>query len=146
MATILVYNNDTNKIERYNKGLNETMPYATPGTLTVGEFQGSSNSNLIWTTKYFMEDWNQLRRLWGRPIYVGYAFKRIWQGGHSGMSQHYAGLAMDIAQNLSTTERDRLRNLAIDSRLFSYVEPKVLTPTWVSAILEIIFKVQFCVF
>jgi len=136
MATILVYNNDTNKIERYNKGLNETMPYATPGTLTVGEFQGSSNSNLMWTTKYFMEDWNQLRRLWGRPIYVGYAFKRIWQGGHSGMSQHYAGLAMDIAQNLSTTERDRLRNLAIDSRLFSYVEPKVLTPTWVSVSLE----------
>ena len=131
MATILVYNNDTNKIERYNKGLNETMPYATPGTLTVGEFQGSSNSNLMWTTKYFMEDWNQLRRLWGRPIYVGYAFKRIWQGGHSGMSQHYAGLAMDIAQNLSTSERDRLRNLAIDSKLFTYVEPKALTPTWV---------------
>ena len=136
MATILVYNNDTNKIERYNRGLNETMPYATAGTLTVDEFRGSSNSNLIWTTKYFMEDWNQLRRLWGKPIYVGYAFKRIWQGGHSGMSQHYAGLAMDIAQNLSTAERDRLRNLAIDSRLFSYVEPKVLTPTWVGVFLE----------
>ncbi len=131
MPKILIYNNDTNKIETYNRGLSENMPYATPGTLTVGEFRGSSNSDLMWTTKYFMEDWNQLRRLWGRPIYVGYAFKRIWQGGHSGMSQHYAGLAMDIAQNLSSVERDRLRNVAIDSRLFSYVEPKVLTPTWI---------------
>lgn len=131
MPKILVYNNDTNKVETYNRGLNENMPYATPGTLTVDEFRGSSNSDLMWTTKYFMEDWNQLRRLWGRPIYVGYAFKRIWQGGHSGMSQHYAGLAMDIAQNLNSTERDRLRNVAIDSRLFSYVEPKVLTPTWI---------------
>ena len=136
MPKILVYNNDTNKIETYNRGLSETMPYATKGTLTVDEFRGSSNSDLMWTTKYFMEDWNQLRKLWGAPIYVGYAFKRIWQGGHSGMSQHYAGLAMDIAQNLSNTERDRLRNLAIDSRLFSYVEPKVLTPTWVSVLLE----------
>ena len=131
MAKILVYNNDTNKIETYNRGLNETMPYATEGSLSVREFRGSSNSDLLWTTKYFMEDWNGLRRLWGKPIRVGYAFKRIWQGGHTGMSQHYAGLAMDIGQGLSTAERDRLRNLAIDSRLFSYVEPKVLTPTWV---------------
>ncbi len=131
MPTVLIYNNDTNKIEKYNRGLNESMPYVTGGTLKVKEFRGSSNSSLLWTTKYFMEDWNQLRRLWGKPIKVGYAFKRIWQGGHAGMSQHYAGLAMDIAQNLSTTERDRLRNLAIDSRLFAYVEPKVLTPTWI---------------
>lgn len=136
MATILVYNNDTNKIEKYSKGLSETMPYATPNTLTVREFRGSSNSNLMWTTKYFMEDWNELRKLWGKPIKVGYAFKRIWQAGHAGMSQHYAGLAMDIAQNLSNTERDNLRNLAIDSRLFTYVEPKVLTPTWVRILLE----------
>lgn len=131
MATILVYNNDTNKIEKYNKNLTETMPYVTENTLTVREFRGSSNSNLMWTTKYFMQDWNELRKLWGKPIYVGYAFKRIWQGGHAGMSQHYAGLAMDIGQNLSNEERDNLRNLAIDSRLFTYVEPKVLTPTWV---------------
>ena len=131
MAKVLVYNNDTNKIETYNRALNETMPYATQGTLTVREFRGSSASDLLWTTKYFMEDWNELRRLWGKSITVGYAFKRIWQGGHTGMSQHYAGLAMDIGQGLSVEERDRLRNLAIDSRLFSYVEPKVLTPTWV---------------
>ena len=131
MATILIYNNDTNKIERYSKGLNEAMPYVTDNTLTVKEFRGSSNSDLMWTTKYFMQDWNKFRKLWGSPIRVGYAFKRIWQGGHSGMSQHYSGIAMDIGQNLSSVQRDNLRNLAIDSNLFTYVEPKVLTPTWV---------------
>ena len=95
MATILVYNQDTNKIERYTRNLNEAMPYVTGNTLTVDEFQGSSKSDIIWTTKAFMQAWNSLRRQWGKPIYVGYAFKRIWQGGHSGMSQHYAGLAFD---------------------------------------------------
>ena len=136
MATILVYNQSTNKIEKYERGLNEAMPYVDGKTLTVGEFQGSSGSNLIWTTKAFMEAWNSLRRQWGKPIYVGYAFKRIWQGGHSGMSQHYAGLAMDVAQTFSNADRNRLRELAIDSRLFTYVEPKVLTPTWVDVLLE----------
>lgn len=131
MATILVYNQYTNKIERYNRGPNEAMPYVTGNTLTVKEFRGSSGSDIMWTTKAFMEAWNSLRRQWGKPIYVGYAFKRIWQGGHSGMSQHYAGLAMDMAQTFSNSERNRLRELAIDSRLFTYVEPKALTPTWV---------------
>lgn len=131
MATILVYNQDTNKIEKYVRNLNDSMPYVTGNTLTVDEFQGSSKSDVMWTTKAFMQAWNSLRKQWGKPIYVGYAFKRIWQGGHSGMSQHYAGLSMDTAQTFSNVARNRLRDLAIDSKLFTYVEPKALTPTWV---------------
>lgn len=131
MATILIYNQTTGKIERYNRGLNEAMPYVTGNTLSVKEFRGSSNSDILWTTKSFMESWNAFRKKWGSPIYVGYAFKRIWQGGHAGMSQHYAGLAIDMGQNLSNANRDKMRNLAINSNLFTYVEPKVLTPTWV---------------
>ena len=131
MAKILVYNNNTNRMETYYRGESESMPYNSNRTLTVKEFRGSSNYNILWTTKAFMEAWNSLRKQWGKPIYVGYAFKRIWQGGHSGMSQHYAGLAMDMAQTFSNSERNKLRDLAIDSRLFTYVEPKALTPTWV---------------
>ena len=96
MATILVYNQDTNKIERYTRGLNDPMPYVTGNTLTVKEFRGSSTSDLMWTTKAFMQAWNSLRRKWGSSIYVGYAFKRIWEGGHSGQSQHYAGVSFDV--------------------------------------------------
>ena len=58
------------------------------------------------------------------------------------MSQHYAGLAMDMAQTFSNSERDRLRNLAINSRLFTYVEPKALTPTWVGVLLEKNIKIS----
>lgn len=131
MPRILIYNNDTNKMETYDRNLNDPMPYVTGRTLTVREFISNSNSNVAWTTKRYMQNWNKLRSAWGRPIYVGYAFKRIWQGGHAGQSQHYAGLAMDIAQRSTSNERDQLRNLAINLNIFGYVEPKSLTPTWV---------------
>ena len=47
MAKILVYNNYANRMETYYKGLSEAMPYNSNRTLTVREFQGASNSNII---------------------------------------------------------------------------------------------------
>lgn len=126
---ILVYNPTTNRMETYYRTLNQNMPYTN--NLSVREFRGSSKSDILWTDKRLLDSWNKLRREYGKPIKVGFAFKRIGEGGHSGMSQHYAGMAMDMAQNLSSSERDKLRNLAIKLGIFGYVEPKVLTPTWV---------------
>lgn len=131
MAKIIVFNNDTNRMETYYRGENEAMPYNTNRSLTVGEFRGSSGSPTLWTTKRAMQSWNATRYLYGAPIPVGFAFKRPWEGGHSNQSQHYAGVAFDVAQALSNDERNRLRNLAIESGVWSYVEPARLTPTWV---------------
>ena len=131
MATILVYNNDTNKMEKYIRSEREAMPYNTNRTLLVREFRGASNSNILWTTRNTMRSWNSTRYLYGAPIPVGYAFRRSWEGGHTGQSQHYAGVAFDVAQTLSNSKRNTLRNLAINSGVWSYVEPASLTPTWV---------------
>ena len=90
MAKIIVFNNDTNRMETYYRGENEAMPYNANRTLTVNEFRGSSNSNTLWTTKRAMQSWNSTRFLYGSPIPVGFAFKRPWEGGHSNQSQHYA--------------------------------------------------------
>lgn len=49
MAKILVYNNNANRMETYYRGLSEAMPYNSNRTLTVREFSGSSNSNILWT-------------------------------------------------------------------------------------------------
>ena len=51
--------------------------------------------------------------------------------GHGNQSQHYAGVAFDVGQTLSNSERNNLRNLAQESGVWSYVEPASLTPTWV---------------
>ena len=46
-------------------------------------------------------------------------------------SQHYAGTAFDVAQTFTNAQRNRLRNSAINSGLWSYVEPVSISPTWV---------------
>jgi len=38
MPKVLIYNNDTNTVETYDRKLNEAMPYVTNNTLKVGEF------------------------------------------------------------------------------------------------------------
>ena len=131
MARILVYNNDTNRMETYYRGLSEAMPYNTGRTLTVNEFKGSSQSNVLWTEKRVIQAWNSQRYIFGAPIDVGFAFKRPYEGGHGNQSQHYAGTAFDVGQRMSNSNRNRLRNSAISSGVWSYVEPASLTPTWV---------------
>lgn len=131
MAKIIVFNNDTDRMETYYRGESEPMPYNTNGTLKVKEFRGSSKSNILWTTKRTMQSWNSQRYIFGAPIPVGFAFKRPYEGGHGSQSQHYAGVAFDVGQTLSSTQRTRLYNSAVNSGVWAYVEPKSLTPTWV---------------
>lgn len=128
---ILVYNPSTNKMETYYRELNESMPYSKDNFLTVGEFRANSKTDLLWTDRRAIEAFNRLRELYGKPIPVGYAFKRISEGGHTGMSQHYAGVAFDVGQRLDNEQRSIIRNIAKNYRLFTYVEPENLTPTWV---------------
>ncbi|MCL2408112.1 MAG: peptidoglycan-binding protein [Oscillospiraceae bacterium] len=131
MATIRVFNNDTYIMETYTSGESDPMPYITGGTLRVREFRGSSRSDLLWTEKRAMQAWNRFRALYGRPIHVGFAFRLPSEGGHSPMSQHYAGLAFDVGQNLNDAQRAELRDLAITSGIWSYVDPAWRTPRWV---------------
>ncbi len=131
MAKIIVFNNDTDRMETYYRDENSPMPYNTNGTLRVREFRGASKSNTLWTTKRTMQSWNSQRYIFGNPIPVGYAFRRPYEGGHSGQSQHYAGTAFDVGQRWTNAQRTVLRNSAINSGIWSYVEPVSISPTWV---------------
>ena len=126
MAKILVYNNNTNRMETFYRGENEAMPYISNRTLTVKEFRGSSASDVLWTDRRCMMAWNSFRYVYGKPIFVGFAFKRPYEGGHGILSQHYAGLAFDVGQNLTNEGRTEMRNLAVSSRIWNYVEPVTL--------------------
>ena len=131
MAKILVYNQDTNRMETFYRDEADSMPYNTNRTLRVREFRGSSRSNILWTDKRTMQAWNSQRYIYGAPIYVGFAFKRPFEGGHGNQSQHYAGTAFDVGQNLTNAQRAVLRRSAQQSRLWGYVEPVSLSPSWV---------------
>ncbi len=131
MAKILVFNNDADRMETYTRAESEPMPYNTNGTLRVREFRGSSKSNILWTTKRTMQSWNSQRYIYGSSIPVGFAFRRSYEGGHGNQSQHYAGTAFDVGQTLSSSRRLALWNSANSSGIWSYVEPRSQTPTWV---------------
>lgn len=131
MTTILIYNPAINAIERFERDESQPMPYSEGNNITVNEFRGSSNSTILWSDRRAITAFNITRNNWGKPIYIGFAFKRIWEGGHGCQSQHYAGVAFDVAQNLTTAERAQLRSLAESLGVWSYVEPEYLTPTWV---------------
>ena len=131
MAKVFVYDSYTNKFYTYNLSENDAMPYSSGTTLRVREFRGSSNANVLWTTVAAMEAWNLTRRNYGGAIPVGYAFKRIWEGGHGTTSQHYAGVAFDVGQSLSSSDRKKIYNTAVATGALGYVEPLSMTPTWV---------------
>ena len=131
MARVLVYDAYTNQIMKYQLNENDPMPYSYGTTLRVKEFRGSSGTSTLWTTTAAMEAWNLTRRRYGKGIYVGYAFKRIWEGGHGTASQHYVGLAFDVGQNTSAAERRAIYAAAVATRAWGYVEPLSMTPTWV---------------
>lgn len=130
MALVYIYRNEENRFERFDLNEEDQMPYVIENSMRVSEFRGSSQSNVLWTTLDAIRAWNQTRTAFG-PIPFRYAFKRIWEGGHGNMSQHYAGVAFDCGQVLSPGERNRLHDVATRLGVWSYVEPQYLTPTWV---------------
>ena len=132
MARLLIYDAYENKVYTYaNLNENDPMPYSTLTTLRLREFRGKSASPTLWTTIAAMEAWNLTRRKYGKGIPVGYAFKRIWEGGHGTRSQHYAGVAFDVGQSLDQRQRTAIYNAARTSGAWGYVEPLSQTPTWV---------------
>ena len=131
MPKVYVYDSYDNMFLRYNLKESDPMPYSYGTTLSVREFRGSSGSSVLWTTTAAMEAWNLTRRRYGSGIPVGYAFKRIWEGGHGTASQHYAGVAFDVGQGTSSATRRRIYNAAVATGAWGYVEPLSMTPTWV---------------
>jgi hypothetical protein len=131
LAKVFIYNVALNRMETYYRNVLDPMPYSKGRTMTVGEFRGSSRSNILWSDTNTITAWNKFRQGWGKSIFIGYAFKRIWEGGHAARSQHYAGTALDMGHILSSTERVALQSYAKASGVWSYVEPIELTPRWV---------------
>lgn len=131
MAKIIVYDVYTEALQTFYLEENDPMPYVYGNTMRVREFRGSSRSSVLWTTNAAMESWNATRRAYGAPIPFRYAFKRIWEGGHGKQSQHYAGVAFDVGQALTQSQRQKIWNTAYNLGVWVYVEPIYMTPTWV---------------
>lgn len=121
MLQVLVYDTVNQVFESFDREPEEPMPYLPKGGMTAGEFRGSSRSSLMWTTREFLETFRRFREQADTPIKVCSAFRRIWEGGFSNQSYHYAGLACDFGKNLSAGELTSLTGLAQASGLWNQV-------------------------
>ena len=122
MAKLMIYDRYEDEIYTYRDlSENDPMPYTMNATLKVKEFRGVSSSPTLWTTTEAMEAWNLTRRSYGSGIHVGYAFRRLWEGGHGTRSQHYAGLAFDVGQGQGSTNRREIHEAAENTGAWRYV-------------------------
>lgn len=131
MATILVFNNDTGALERYERAASAPMPYNIGGTLTVGEFM--KGAAFGYTDTDTMAAWNLIRSQFQRPISVSAGFVRITSGNCEHSPQHFAGTAFKMGANLDEAGRDELYAITRDSGAFSYVAPRDRTSEFIEA-------------
>ena len=77
MAKILIYNNKTIEWKHITKGEEEAMPYNN-GTLKIKRIQRIKQKVIYYgQIEEQCKSWNNFRTLYGRPIYVGFAFKKM---------------------------------------------------------------------
>jgi|GEM_PF-31442 len=124
MAIIYVYSEKNDTIERFERGLNESMPYVKGGTLAVRDFRGKSCSTTFWTTRCAMEAWGITAASFGKKVPVDTAFRRIWEQGFAPQSQHYAGVAFEAGNLFGRAKCRALRDHAERLDIWSYIEPE----------------------
>lgn len=92
MYTIYIYNNGSNRLERYRLEPYQNMPYTSHDSMFVSEFFSNTRSEIGWSSSDFLIAWSNFSK--GR-VRIKSAFRRISEGGHIAQSMHYAGLAAD---------------------------------------------------
>lgn len=106
MYTVFIYNDETNRLERYKLKPYHDMPYTYNNTLPVSVFFANTASSVGWSSTEFL-------RLWAAFSKEGcsghYFFRRISEGGHIQQSMHYAGIAAKLTgcSDISFPFRDR---------------------------------------
>lgn len=93
MYTLFIYNNESNRLERYNLHPYSNIPYSTHSSMSVSDFFSNTSSCAGWTSTEFIQKWNKFSQ---GEIHADFVFRRIWEGGCISESMHYAGLAADI--------------------------------------------------
>ncbi len=100
MYTVFIYNDETNRLERYKLKPYHDMPYTYNNTLPVSVFFANTASSVGWSSTEFL-------RLWAAFSKEGcsghYFFRRISEGGHIQQSMHYAGIAAKISESSGAT-------------------------------------------
>lgn len=126
---IYVHNEESGQIEKYTRCLDEAMPYTTGKNLTVRDFRGDIRTQVMWTTKRFLTDFDQVFDRCDFPFEVERGFHRGWQEVDNGRYVHKLGTALQGGRNLSYPVRVKLARLLEDSERFDGISEMDHDPT-----------------
>lgn len=120
---IYVFNEDSNQMEQYQRCLDEAMPYTTKKHLTVRAFKGKVMTQVMWTTKHFLESFEELINQTHVCFEVEQGFYRGWHEVEDDFYVHKLGVAIKGGHNLSVPMRTKLARMAEDSGNFYIMDP-----------------------
>jgi len=127
LPTLYVFSPSDGAFSAHALSPDAQMPYVRRFPFPVSDFLGGRNTDVCWTDRRALLALDELHLLFGRPFSVGRAFLRVGAQTCSERSQHHTGAAFDIGGALRASEREELRLLALDNRLFAYAEPAFLS-------------------
>lgn len=105
---VLIYNEETGQMEKMIRNCCENMPYTRDGVLSVDSFRGRSNTQVVWSTKMFMESVNESFHELGVPFEVIHGFSRAWEHFDNEQFAHKLGTALTGGQNLNSRRKQQL--------------------------------------
>ncbi len=105
---ILIYNEETGQMEKWERDCYENMPYTTDGVLTVESFRSDSNTRLLWSTKQFLESVNESFHQLSVPFEVEHGFSRVWEHFENEQFAHKLGTALSGGENLNARRKVQL--------------------------------------
>ncbi len=126
---VYVHNEVTNKIEKYTRSLDQDMPYTTLKHLTVREFLGKNRSRIIWSSKAFLESFENAFDHGTYKFIVKNGFYRGWQLVENGMYVHKLGTATLGAEQISSPKKISLVKILEASNRFTKVGQIDLVPS-----------------
>ncbi len=105
---ILIYNEETGQMEKFERDCSENMPYTKDNVLTVDAFRADSNTRLLWSTKQFLESVNESFHQLKVPFEVEHGFSRVWEHFENEQFAHKLGTALSGGANLNGRRKVQL--------------------------------------
>ena len=105
---VLIYDEVSGQMEKLVRSCCDDMPYTSDGVLSVDAFRANSSTQLMWTTKQFLESVNVSFHELNVPFEVLHGFSRVWEHFEEEQFAHKLGTALSGGQNLNIKRRQQL--------------------------------------
>ena len=121
---VLIYNDYTHQMERYDLKLDDNMPYTTSRGISVREFSINSDTNILWSQRSFLSNFSKLLQQVNHDFEISSGFSRIWEVFEGERLHNKRGNGINGGTNLDYQQDINFRKLVEKSNNFTFVNCK----------------------